>query len=169
MAKSTTPKPAQAAAATSTETANQTAERATEALQGSEQREQVAGEARELAEAQRADIAAGGSGALDPDKTELAKGYTVTDPKAAPVDYAVQTARKPAQRVLNPEDVSGEAMPRAPIANIPYGSQPRTFDPQTGMAPVPEAGVSAEVHGADVDADVDRGSSAALREASAKA
>lgn len=155
----TTTKPAaEQANASTTETANQEAKQAAE---------QQAKEAEGAANAQREDVEAGGTGALDEKGAELATAYNVTDPKAAPVDYSVQTARKPAQRTIQVEEMSDRAMPRAPVAVIPYGSEPRTFDPEKGeprltpMAPAQEP--RDDQDGDDTDADVDAGASAAQR------
>ena len=155
----TTERPNEAAAASASETSNQQAADAAE-------RDRKAEEANAAADAQRSDIESGGTGALDETAVELAKGQSIAEPKAAPVDYSVQTARKPAQRAIPPEELSGEAMPRGPIATIPYGSEPRTFDPGVGLAEATPMAPPAPVEagdGDDTDADVDRGSSAADR------
>lgn len=128
-----------------------------------------------LADAQRQDIEAGGNGQEQADEAAklraeagatdaglTATGHTIADPKAAPVNLSGDSLRRPNQRVLSPEHMESSGM-GAPVVSLPYGSEPRSVDPATGVAPAKPADPDADVHGADTDADTDRGSSAAMR------
>jgi len=82
--------------------------------------------------------------------------HTISDPKAAPVDYTRETMRRPPHTVL-PVD---KAEPKA-VAVRPYGSEPRNIDTATGLDVAPETGDENAGEAEDPrDADTDRGSTA---------
>lgn len=104
--------------------------------------EETADAVKELADDQRADIAAGGNGQEQADAAAklreeagatdaglTATGHTITDPKAAPANLSGDSLRRPGQRILSMENVDSRAMPNGPVVSLPYGSEPRSVDP----------------------------------------
>lgn len=178
MAKATKPLPdsVKEPAKTEADTEQQKAAAAAEQQKAAE--EKTAEQSRELARQQADAIAAGESGQEQAKAASEARqandagtngltttGHTITAPKDAPVDYSAKSHRRPNQRVLSAEHMSSDAMPHGPVVSLPFGSEPASFDPATGVAPAPKPD-SAEVEAAhhdDTDADTDRGSSAAER------
>lgn len=175
MAKSTTPK---AAPAASTSTATSTATDAAtldaqrqETERVNQENEEKRKAAEQAAQEQRADLEAGGDGsaAVQTANEAGAATHSITDPKAAPVDYATQTMRRTPNRLLPESELSTEAMPRAPLVVLPYGSAPATFDPATGLAPTKPAEETEGRDGDDTDAETDAGGSALARKEAAGA
>lgn len=181
MAKSTTPKPtatgAASTAATSTTATNAGTDAASLEAQRQEtervnqENEEKRKAAEQAAQEQQRDVAAGGDGseAAQAAAAEGAATHSITDPKAAPVDYSKQTMRRTPNRLLPEEELSTKAMPRAPLVVLPYGSAPATFDPATGLAPTKPPEDTEGRDGDDTDADTDAGGSALARKEAAGA
>jgi hypothetical protein len=133
-----------------------------------EERERAAKEAAEkasqLAAEQRQALADGETGQEQADALKGEDGtaplrHSIANPQAVPVDYGAQSLRRPAQTILPGESPF--------VVNRPYGSEPATIDPATGLPAVakPTDEQLEDANGDDTaeDADTDRGSSASMR------
>ena len=173
----TAPKPAASSTTTAPTTTSTATDQASQEAQRAEGERLAEEEAkrREAAEAaakeQREDLASGGDGtaAVQTANEAGAATHSITDPKAAPVDYSRETMRRTPNRLLPESELSSKAMPRAPLVTLPYGSAPATFDPATGLAPTKPPEETEGRDGDDTDADTDAGGSALARKEAAGA